>query len=415
MPSPYPRSYYGWRIAWALAATQTIGYGVLYYAFSVMIGPMEAELGWSRGEISGAFSLALLLSGVATIPIGRWVDQRGARGLMTLGSALGVALVLAWSTVESLPAFYVIQAAIGVVMSMTFYDVAFTVIAVWFSRQRTQAMLLVTMLAGLSSTIFIPLATFLVETMDWRDGLRWLALVLALAVPLHGLVLRHRPTSLLNHQPPNQQPPGDEELAALPSAKADVSAREALRLPSFWWCTAAFALDRMVIVAVAAHSVPLLGERGFSAATVAAAAGGIGLAQVAGRLLFSFVQHVPLVRLAAATYGFHAAALIVLLPNLGLDVLWDGVPVLWLFALFFGLGNGASTLARAALVAELYGARAYGSITGLMATPIAVMQTVAPLAAGLLHDATGNYDIVLWGLIGVALLASISVSRVRVT
>ncbi len=395
MPAPYsyPRSYYGWRIAWALAATQTIGYGVLYYTFSVMIAPMEAELGWSRGEISGAFSLALLLSGVAAIPIGRWIDQRGARGLMTLGSVLGVVLVLGWSTVESLPAFYLLQAGIGLAMSMTFYDVAFTVVAVWFRRQRTQAMLLVTTLAGFSSTIFIPLATVLVQTAGWRDGLRWLALILALTIPLHGLVLRHRPAV-------------EPQIEHGPLAAPAMSAKQALRTTSFWWMTAAFALDRLIIVAVAAHIVPLLSERGFAAATVATAAGAIGVAQVAGRWFFSFVQRVPLVTLSAVTFGFHAAALIVLLPN---------VPILWLFALCFGLANGASTLARAALVAELYGARAYGSIIGTMATPIAVVQTIAPLAAGLLHDATGNYNIVLWSLIVVALLASVSVSRVRVT
>ncbi|MCL6569108.1 MAG: hypothetical protein K6T35_09550, partial [Meiothermus silvanus] len=65
---PGPTSFYGWRIAWTLALTQTIGYGVLYYAFSVFIKPMEAELGWNRTETSLGFSLALLVAGVLAIP-----------------------------------------------------------------------------------------------------------------------------------------------------------------------------------------------------------------------------------------------------------------------------------------------------------------------------------------------------------
>ena len=94
-------SFYGWRIAWALGVTQTISYGVLYYAFSVFIAPMETELGWSRAETSTAFSLALLLSSVVAIPVGRYVDRHGARQLMTLGSVAGVVLVLLWSSVQS--------------------------------------------------------------------------------------------------------------------------------------------------------------------------------------------------------------------------------------------------------------------------------------------------------------------------
>ena len=129
--------YYGWRMVWALAVTQTVGFGVLYYAFSVFIAPMEAELGWTRAQTSGAFSLALLLSGVGALPAGRFVDKHGARGLMTAGSLLGALLVFAWSSVQRFGAFfYLVQGAIGLVMAAVLYDVAFTVVAVWFRRDR---------------------------------------------------------------------------------------------------------------------------------------------------------------------------------------------------------------------------------------------------------------------------------------
>lgn len=124
-----------WRIAWALAVTQSVGYGVLYYTFSVMITPMERELGWSRGEISGAFSLSLLLSGLVAIPVGRFVDTHGARGVMTVGSSFAVVLLFAWSLVTNLRVFYLIQAGLGLVMAAVLYEVAFTVVAVWFQHQ----------------------------------------------------------------------------------------------------------------------------------------------------------------------------------------------------------------------------------------------------------------------------------------
>ena len=396
--------YHGWRIAWALAITQTVGYGVLFYAFSVFIEPMEAELGWARGQTSGAFSLALLLSGLVAFPVGRWVDRHGARGLMTLGSSLGVLLMLLWSFTQDLVSFYLIQAFIGLVMGMTFYDVAFTVVAVWFRRDRAKAILVITMVAGFASTIFIPLSTFLVETFPWRDALRILATILAVGtVPLHVLILRKHPSVL------GLEPDGETRHLEKQDIEPEthISTREALRTSTFWWLSAAFALDRVTIVAIAAHSVPLLAERGFSPAVVAAAAGSIGLMQVVGRFLITpVIGRISLTTLSAITFVLHALALLSLL-------LIPGGVGLWLFASLFGISNGASTITRAALIADVYGSANYGSINGSMATLVALVQTVAPLGAGALHDLFGVYDFVLWMLVIVSVFAAFAVMRAQ--
>lgn len=68
--------YYGWLLVGTLGITETISWGVLYYAFSVFLTPMEADLGWSRAVTTGAFSLALVISGITAIPVGRWLDRR---------------------------------------------------------------------------------------------------------------------------------------------------------------------------------------------------------------------------------------------------------------------------------------------------------------------------------------------------
>ena len=398
------KRYYGWRVAWALAITQTVGFGVLFYSFGVFIEPMEAELGWSRAQTSGAFSLALLLSGVIALPVGRLVDRHGARGLMTAGSAAGALLVLLWSYSQDLTSFYLVQAGIGLVMASVLYEIAFTVVAVWFRRARARAMLLVTMVAGFASTIFIPLTTLLVETLGWRAALRALALLLAVStIPLHALVLRRHPGSL------GLEPDGAPPKGTGAPGETSIPPGEALRTPTFWWLSSAFALDRIVIIAIAANSVPLLLERGYPPAVVAAAAGSIGLMQVAGRLLFvPGISRIPIATITTAIFGLHALALTILL-------LPSGTPGVWLFAALFGVANGAGTLARATLIADSYGSAHYGSISGSMATLIALVQTIAPLGAGMLHDLGGSYDPVLWALIGIALLAGIAVGRARLT
>ena len=228
---------------------------------------------------------------------------------MTLASLAGAALVLTWSFVTNLTSFYFVQAGLGLVMAAALYEVAFTVVAVWFRRKRARAMLLVTTVAGLASTIFVPLTTTLVHALGWRDALRVLALVLAATAPLHAGVLRRSPRGL--GLEPDGAPSPDPSSAPPPP---DVRPRDALRAPAFWWLTGAFALDRVSVVAVAAHGVPILGERGYAPGLVAAAVGSIGLMQIAGRLMFvPLAQRAPLRLLCALVFGVHALGLLALL------------------------------------------------------------------------------------------------------
>jgi MFS family permease len=154
-----PPLYYGWLVVGALAITEPISWGILFYGFGVMLTPIQQELGWSQAELTGAFSLMLLVSGLTAVPVGRWLDRHGARGLMTLGSCLAVLAIIAWAQVQTLVGFYGVWLAIGVINAMSLYEPAFTVTATWFVRRRAQALTLLTLGGGLASVIFVPLAT----------------------------------------------------------------------------------------------------------------------------------------------------------------------------------------------------------------------------------------------------------------
>src|SRR4051812_42434409 len=75
----------------ALAVTQTIGYGVLFYSFSALLTPIAVDLRTSTAGVTGALTLSIVVAGGAAIPVGRWLDRHGGRALMTGGSTLGVA------------------------------------------------------------------------------------------------------------------------------------------------------------------------------------------------------------------------------------------------------------------------------------------------------------------------------------
>src|SRR2546422_9114639 len=92
---------------------------------------MEADLGWSRVEITGAFSMGMGVAALAALPVGRWIDRHGARALMTAGSCLGTVLLLVWSRVESLPALYAVWCLMGLALAATLYEPAFAAGVGW--------------------------------------------------------------------------------------------------------------------------------------------------------------------------------------------------------------------------------------------------------------------------------------------
>lgn len=394
--------YYGWIMLLALAATQVTSWGVLYYGFAVFVGPMQRELGWSRGALTGAFSLALLCSGVAGLAVGRWVDRHGPRLVMTAGSCAAALLVLAWSRVADLAAFYLIWASLGATMAAVLYEPAFAAVATWFVRYRGRALTILTFVGGLASVLY-PLAAWLVRAHGWRAALAILAAILALAtIPPHALLLRRRPQDL------GLLPDG--ALAPVTThahARADVPARDAIRGAPFRWLTAGFCLAFFVNVAVTVHLIPYLTDRGFGAAFAAAAAGAIGAMALPGRLIFTPLGgRLPRRAVTAAIFILQALALITLL-------LSRSAAGVLAFVALFGAGFGAITPARAALVAELYGARGYGSIGGVLAFFITGARALAPVAAGLLYSAFGRYEPAFWLLVALALAATAAILQVR--
>lgn len=226
-----PRTpFYGWRFVAVLAVTETLSWGVLYYAFSVFQVPIGAELGLTSAQLSGAFSLAVLLTGVAAVPVGRWLDARGPRGLMTAGSVVCALLVVAWSQVHNAAGLYAVMAGIGLARAAVLYDPAFAVTVRWFHTRRSSALLAVTVVAGFASTVALPSSDALIDALGWRRALLVLAAVLAAATVLpHWLVLRRDPADVGAHPDGAASPP-----PAAPDHHQAVAA-------ATWWDTARWA------------------------------------------------------------------------------------------------------------------------------------------------------------------------------
>jgi len=378
------RLTYPWLLVLTLGFTETVSWGVLYYAFSVFVQPMQAELGWSRAELTGAFSLALIVLGIAGVGVGQWLDRRGPRLLMTAGSVLGVALVFAWSRTSDLVTFYAIWILMGLCWSATLYSPAFATVTAHFRERRTEALTVVTLMAGLASTIFLPLTAWLVSLLGWRSALGALAAILAATTILpHALVLRRAPSHEEHHEP-------------------SLSLGEALRHPSFRWLALGFfcyALANGVNV----HLVPYLSGRGFELGAAAALAGLVGATQVVGRIFLAPLER----RLApsavvASVYALQPLALFVLLT-------FAGAGAAYVFVALYGAGRGADTLIRNTAVARLYGPRRFASIQGILGLVITVALAIGPVSLGAVYDRFGAYDPGFWAVCAASVVALFAV------
>ena len=390
---------YRWVIVSTLSVTETISWGVLYYAFGILLAPMEQEMGWSRAQSTAAFSIALLVSAIGAVPAGRWVDRGGARLMMTLGSCAGTALMVAWARVESLPALYLIWGAVGVTMAAVLYEPAFAVLARWFVHDRDRGFTILTLAAGLASTIFNPIASLLAALLGWRQAVLVLAATLgATTIPMHAILLRGGPG--------HESPPAREAAAPREDGKSpDLSARAVLRTATFWFLALAFLIQSFAHAGISLHSVPMLIGWGYPPTFAATVIGLVGAMQVAGRLVFAPLR----TRLSSRT----VVMLILACQSVAFLVLW-GVPGtlgLFAFVICFGISNGMATLVRASIVAELWGRAHYGAIAGALSVASTLARAVAPLSIGLAYIAWGGYRPILFGLAIMSALAVLSAGR----
>jgi len=351
-----------------LAVTQTIGYGALSYAFAVLIGPVAAELRTSTTVVTGAFTASVLTAAALAIPVGRLLDRRGGRALMTGGSLLGTLMLLAFGGVHHVWHLYAVQIGIGAAAAASLYEAAFAVVIAGLpAERRATALLAITVVAGFASSIFLPLTGWLTEAHGWRAALVVLAAIQALTVPLHAVTVRRSAYARPARGAPR---PG--------------ALREALRDRGFWLLAAGFTAHAAATSTLTVHLVGALVAWGHPPAFAATIAGLLGVLSVTGRLLTTGLQRRHgTATVTAAVFGVQAVAALAM-PFVGATAAGAVVAVAG-----FGLGFGVATIARPALLAERYDPGRYATLAGVLVVPATLAKATAPLAAAGLPGPAG--------------------------
>jgi MFS family permease len=415
-PGPLtPRLYYGWWMVAGLSITELASWGALVYTFAVLAVPMHARLGWSPAQLNGAYTAGVAVSGVAAVPVGRWLQRHGARGLMTTGSLLAVAALAGWSQVRALPEFYACFIVAGLAMAATLYEPAFAVTAAWFTRHRASAVLALTIAGGLASTVFVPLAGALIAARGWRGALLILAAIMAvITLPIHAFLLRRWPSDLGLHpdgetpgpDAPQQTPPGDRARRREPAAGKTAITRRA----SFRWIVVSMMANTAGKLAVTVTLVACLAGRGYSLSHATLAAGAAGLLQVAGRIAATWLRRrIPQHRTAIVLFTAQGLALPVPLLTSGHGP--TATISVALLVLFFGLAYGMPDLLRGTLVADYYGPQHYARINGVLSAFVVAARTTGPLLAGIAATALHAATAIFAGAAALALTSAFALHR----
>ena len=366
-----------------LGMTQIIAWGSLFYAIAVLAQPMAATLGLGTTAVFGAFSVSLAISGLTAASLGRALDRCGGYRVMAAGSVVSATALALVASAQGPVQFFIGWALAGVAMAANLYDAAFPTLSQFAGRHYRPALTALTLLGGLASTVFWPLAWWLNEAFDWRTAMAvFAALHLLLCLPAHYFGLP-RPLAAASSGDP---------LAPIPAAPA--SGRR------FLWLAAAFTLSAFVVSGTAAHAVGALKASGLSAATAILAVSLIGPMQLVGRIIeFVFARGVAATTVGLVTFAVMAVAMSLLL-LIGVS------PIMaFAFACAYGLSNGVMSIVRGTVPAELFGRQAYGTLMGRLAGPAFLAKAAAPVALAALV-ANGNHYVWLAALLTLlALLA----------
>lgn len=379
----------------ALGIGQICSWGSLYYSFPLIAQAMGTELGWSKTDLYGAATLGLVFAALAAYPVGVAVDRGYGRWVMGLSSLVAGGLLLLWSQVTSLVAFYLLIAGIGALQAATLYEPAFAVVARRVGAAHSRAgITALTLWGGFASTVFIPLVQWLLNQWGWREALVALAVV---------NIVICTGAYLLFIQPARDTKPAGGVNADEQRARNRLAVRDVLRRPVFWTLLVSLTAYAAVFSAFTFHMYPLLRERGLDTASVVQAIALIGPAQVAGRIVISLFAP----RASMRAVGTAVVAIFPLVFG-ALAFMHPNFVAVAVICVVYGGANGIFTIVRGMVVPEMLSGHAYGAINGLLTVPMTFARAAAPLGAAALWAVGASYDGVLTAIVVASLVLTAS-------
>ena len=371
----------------ALGITQITAWGTSYYCLGVLAGPISRDTGWSRGFVFLGFTVALLTMGIVSNAVGRAIDRRGGRAVMTLGTVLVSIGLFALSHTRSEPVYLVVWAFLGLGMRLCLYDAAFAALVQVAPSRGRQAISYLTLFGAFASSVFWVVGHALEEQLGWRQTLVVFALInLVICLPLHWFGLARRE--------PERRAGSAGDAATSPGGPPLEGTTRSIAIALF---ALIMSLNGFVFGVISVQLVPLLEAAGLATAAAVWVASLKGVAQFGGRIVeIVFARNLRAITVGRIAIGILPPALALLLVGT------KSLPMVVAFTLLMGASQGVITIVRGAVPLALFGARGYGAVLGLIATPVLVVNAASPTVFAWIVDRWG------WGPGRVSLLVGCS-------
>jgi MFS family permease len=377
----------------ALGITQITAWGTSYYCLGVLAKPIVADTGWALTTVFLGFSVALLVMGFISTWVGRLIDRIGARAVMTIGTIIVSAGLLALSQVRDQASYLAVWAVLGLGMRCCLYDAAFAALVQVTPTRGRKAISYLTLYGAYASTVFWVIGHYLNDAYGWRGTLMIFAAInLVVCLPLNWFGLSRREAK------------EDTPAATAAAASRDGPVLEGrMRVVGIFLFALIMSINGFVFGVISIQLVPLLEAAGLVGATAVWVASLKGHGQFAGRLVeIFFGRNLKAMTIARIAIAVLPASLLLLL--LARGELWQLVA----FTLLLGASQGVITIVRGAVPLALFGAHGYGAVLGLIATPILLVNAFSPAIFALLVDQFG-WQISLYALLGCSIVTWVAI------
>ena len=358
----------------ALGITQITAWGTSYYCLGVLAGPISRDTGWSRGFVFLGFTVALLAMGVVSNAVGRAIDRRGGRVVMSLGTVLVSAGLFALALVHGHVAYLAVWAFLGVGMRLCLYDAAFAALVQVAPSRGRAAISYLTLFGAFASSVFWVVGHALEEQVGWRHTLMLFAAInLVVCLPLHWWGLARR-----------EAPGGPAAPAGATRAADGPPLQGRARSVAIVLFALIMSLNGYVFGVISVQLVPLLEAAGLATAAAVWVASLKGVAQFGGRVVeIVFGRSLRAFTVGRIAIGILPPSLLLLLAGTG------NLPMVLAFTLLMGASQGVITIVRGAVPLSLFGPAGYGAVLGVIATPVLVISAASPTIFAWIVDRWG--------------------------
>lgn len=360
----------------------------------VMVKPIIAEFGWSRGDVSAAVFVNLVVFSLAIVVAGRLYDRFGPRWTVLVSSILfggGLLLMTGMSSLWQFILTYGVISAAG--LGGLNSALLGALVAKWFERRRGTAVSVAIAGTSVGQFVLVPLFSDLLLAEGWRTTM-WVVGVLSIVVgvALALAVLRGDPEAL------GRAPYGHEDAEAGAAAVTtrpraseprSLTLREAMGTGSFWLFTVAMFVCGAGDFLLTTHLVPMATDHGVPTATSVSMLAWFGLLSLGGVLLAGPLSDavgdkVPI----AAAFALRVVLFAVV-------VRYQNAASFWVLALGFGFTFLITAPLTTTLMGRMYGFASIGLLSGFITTVHHVGGGFWAYLGGVIYDGTGSYTVAM--------------------